>query len=113
MTAAAARNNAILATTFAHRDTRELSPWTILGISAAAAAENAMAPAMDHQNRTKSSGLVIAVRRRCFLDLGRGKPDDGLQGPQRRRQVRRSMTEPAPLGGARPRTVMGGIERGR
>ena len=57
--AAVARHNAIVARTFAHRDTRESSPWMTLGISAALAAENATAPAIDNQNKTKSNGLVI------------------------------------------------------
>ena len=68
--AAVARHNAIVARTFAHRDTGELSPWTTLGMSAALAAENATAPAIDNQNRTKSSGLVIVNGAAASWTLG-------------------------------------------
>src|SRR5215204_1299585 len=63
--AAVARAKARTATAADVRDSRETGDPTCLVMGRAAAAENATAPAMDNQNSSKSTGLVIRYGTVC------------------------------------------------
>src|SRR5829696_4894891 len=63
--AAVARTKARTATAADVRDSRETGAPTRLVMGRAAAAENATAPAMDNQNSSKSTGLVIRYGTVC------------------------------------------------
>jgi hypothetical protein len=65
MVAAVARAKARTATAADVRDSRETGTPTCLVMGRAAAAENATAPAMDNQNSSKSTGLVIRYGAVC------------------------------------------------